>query len=173
MLKILCSPIRDLSGSETVYAILEYAMKREIGGVLPEIKKTPAGKPFFPDMQDVHFSLSHTRTHVLCAISSEPVGVDIESERQISEKTIRFFSTPEELSFFDPLDLWVLKESYIKLVGGRLILVKSISFSYENCSILTPDKVALSQLYRIENCRAAVSSYRNPPPDSVEFVPNS
>jgi len=170
MLKIYCSPVRADNGSATVYSLLEYAYIKEYGGKMPDIEKTPNGKPFFPARQDVHFSLSHASTHVLCAISDNDVGVDIEAQRHISERAVRFFSAPEELLLFEPLDLWVLKESYIKLIGGTLMLVKSIRFQYENGRIITADKVAFSQLYNIANCRAAVSTYCGFFPDSVELV---
>ena len=170
MLKLLCAPILEQSGSATVHSLLEFAYRKEYGDALPDIKKTSAGKPFFPDRPDVHFSLSHAHTHVLCGISSEPIGVDIESPRKISEKAISFFSYPEELDFFDPLDLWVLKESYIKLIGGRLMLVKSIRFSYENGAIVTTDRLAFSRLYHVDGCRAAASTYGDHLPDSIELI---
>ena len=71
----------DISGSEAVYSLLGHMFKTIYGGDLPAIEKTPNGKPFFPARQDVHFSLSHSRTHVMCALSNKPVGVDIESPR--------------------------------------------------------------------------------------------
>ena len=170
MLKVYCSPLRGLSGSAAVYSLLGHAFQAEYGCVAPEIKKTPLGKPFFPDKPDVHFSLSHAKTHVLCAISDKPVGADIESPRHISERAIQYFSTPEERSLFDPLDLWVLKESYIKLIGSNLALVKKIHFSFENGQIITPGKLAISRLYHIESCSAAISAYDDHLPDSIELI---
>ena len=139
-------------------------------GDLPEINKTPNGKPYFRDRRDIHFSLSHSRTHVLCALSSNPVGVDIESPRQLSERVIRFFCSPGELIMFDPLDLWVLKESYIKLVGGTMAMLKELHFSREGDTILAPDHAVKSGLYNVEGCRAAICSIGKPPPASIEPV---
>ena len=170
MLKIYCAPLGDLSGSNAAYALLDRAYREEYGGALPEIKKTPNGKPYFPERPDEFFSLSHAKTHVLCALSSNPVGADIESPRSISERAIRYFCTQEELSFFDPLDLWVLKESYIKLIGGRLAMVKDIRFSRDNGGIITPDGLSLSKLYRIGICHAAISAYGSDLPESIELL---
>ena len=162
------------NGSETVYKLLEHAFRTEYGAALPEIKKTPNGKPFFPLRPDVHFSLSHSKTHVLCALSREPVGVDIESPRRISERAVRYFCSPEELRLFDPLDLWVLKESYIKLAGLTLPAVKTLRFSRQgNDRIVAPDETAASKLYRIGDCRAAVSTFGGSPPESVALFNGS
>jgi 4'-phosphopantetheinyl transferase len=53
------------------------------GAALPAVKKHRTGKPYFPDRPDIFFSLSHTSTHVLCAVASTPVGVDIEAIRPV------------------------------------------------------------------------------------------
>ena len=170
MTRMYATALMGRDGSATVYELLEYAYVKEYGSVMPEIKKTPAGKPYFPNRPDVHFSLSHSRTHVLCAISEQPIGVDIESERHVTERAVRFFASPEELAHFDPLDLWVLKESYIKLVGGKLLMVKTIHFSKENDIIVPPDKRAIAKLYHIGNNPAAASSYSDHLPSSIELT---
>jgi len=185
---IYCAPLSGSDGSLAVYSLLRYAFNIEYGGEFPEIKKTPNGKPYFPARRDIHFSLSHSRTHVLCALSGEPAGADIESPRLISERAIKFFCSPAELALFDPLDIWVLKESYIKLIGGTLAMIKKPQFSRCGDSIIAPDigelggfegKIfpdigehsrVISRLYRIEDCRAAVCSLVEKPPDSVELV---
>jgi len=165
-MKVYCAPRGGENGSAAVYSLLEYAFRTEYGGAaLPEIKKTPNGKPYFPDKRDIYFSLSHSRTHVLCVLSCNPVGADIESPRLISERVMRFFCSPGELALFDPLDLWVLKESYIKLIGGTLPMIKTLRFSREGDEIVAPDKDAISRLYSINGCRAAVCSLSEPPPD--------
>jgi len=168
--RLFCTSRGERGGSEVVYELLEYAYKLDHGSALPAIKKTPNGKPYFPDRLDVHFSLSHCRTHVLCALSEHPVGVDIESPRQISQRALKFFSTEEELALFDPLDLWVLKESYIKLYGGILVNVRTIRFSRTGKHIIAPDDSAVSMLYRIGDCHAAVSCMGEILLDCVEML---
>ena len=167
MLKLFCAPLDGKNGSAAAYSLLEEMFRALHGCGLPEIKKTPNGKPFFPERPDVFFSLSHSATHVLCAISSEPVGVDIESPRQISERATRYFRSPSEALLFEPLDLWVLKESYIKLVGGTLSMVKSLRFSRENDRIITPDRFAVSRLYSVSGCTAAATTSGNYLPDDI------
>ena len=122
-----------------MYALLAFGFRREFGCDMPEIKKTPVGKPYFPTMPDIHFSLSHSQTHVLCGLSDRPIGVDIESPRVLRRRVIEFFTLPEEALLFAPLELWVLKESYIKLIGGSLPLVKTIRFTRHGEQIIAPD----------------------------------
>ena len=170
MVKLFCAPVNDSGGSLTVYALLEYAFRREFGCNTPEIKKTPVGKPYFPDRSDIHFSLSHSRTHVLCGLADRPIGVDIESPRVLRDRVIEFFSSPEESKLFSPLELWVLKESYIKLIGGSLPLVKTIRFSRNIEYIVAPEKTVAAKLYSIEHCTAAVCVDNDSCPDSFELI---
>jgi len=171
---IYCMPRHGRDGSEAVYSLLGYVFTAKgYGEILPEIKKTPNGKPYFPERPDIHFSLSHTKTHVLCALSYNPVGVDIESPRRISDRAVRYFCTPDELAGFDPLDLWVIKESYIKLLGVTLTAVKDLRFSREGNAIIASDTAATVKLYRFGDsegdCRAAVSTFGGVPPEVVSF----
>lgn len=73
-----------------------------------------------------HFSLSHCREAVCCAISDRPVGIDIESvSRKVSDSLIRYSMTCEEaegiaLSIDKDrafLRLWTQKEAVAKLLG--------------------------------------------------------
>ena len=169
-MKLFCAPLTGRNGSETAHALLSYAYRKEFGKTVPEIARTPNGKPYFPKNTDVHFSLSHTGTHVLCALACSPVGADIESPRHISERVMRFFCSPEELALFDPLDLWVLKESYVKLLGETVALIRKTRFSMDNGRIIAPDESVISRLYRIGNCHAAVSGKGAEPPDSIELI---
>lgn len=130
-MRIFCASRDGRSGAEAAYALLGSAFRTLYEGAVPEIKKTANGKPFFPDRPEIHFSLSHSRTHVLCAVSPAPVGVDIESPRDISARAVNYFSSPYEQELFEPLDLWVLKESFIKLIGGTLALMKTLRFSQD------------------------------------------
>ena len=167
---IYCASRGEFSGSEAVYALLGHAFQTVYGGALPDVRKTPRGKPFFPERSDIHFSLSHARTHVLCALSGNPVGCDLESPRVISQRALKFFCSADELSMFDPLDLWVLKESYVKLFGWTVASMRELRLSREGDRIVGPDETVLLRLYRVAGCRAAVCSIGQIPPDSIELV---
>ena len=169
-MKVFCTPRCGQNGSAAVYALLENTFRAEYGECLPEIKKTSNGKPFFPERPELYFSLSHAKTHVACALSDFPVGVDIESPRVISDRAIRYFCSDLELSLFYPLDLWVLKESYVKLIGGTLPQIKNLRFSRANSDIITPEKNVISRLYSVDGCSAAVSTLGGAPPASIELI---
>ena len=76
---------------------------------LPPIRLTSLGKPYFPDFPEVHFNLSHTTGAVLVALSGEPVGVDIEHIRPVSERAMRRLAdVTTERAFFQS---WVRREA--------------------------------------------------------------
>jgi len=88
----------------------QYGWKR-----LPAITYGGQGKPFFPDYPEVHFNLSHTTGAVLVGLSDQPVGVDIEKLRPVSQRAMRRIadvSTEEE--FFR---CWVRREARTKRSG--------------------------------------------------------
>ncbi len=49
------------------------------------------GKPFFIYNPYIHFNISHTGNYVVCAISDEPVGIDIELIKPIEHKIAECF----------------------------------------------------------------------------------
>lgn len=68
-----------------------------------------SGQPYFPDFPEVHFNLSHTTGAVLVALSGEPVGVDIEHIRPVSERAMRRLAdVTTERAFFQS---WVRREA--------------------------------------------------------------
>lgn len=98
------------------------------GEPLPEIRITPEGKPYFPN-SPLHFSITHTRRHVFCALSERPIGIDAEeADRDISLKLAEKILSPGEYARFqsapDPrqalLTFWVLKEADSKRTGHGL-----------------------------------------------------
>ena len=173
-MKIYCAPRGETDGRTAAYALLQDAFSRNYTGKLPIIEKTPNGKPFFPERPDVHFSISHSMTHVLCALSNHPVGADIEYPRHISNRAIAYFASPAELSIFKPLELWVLKESYVKLLGKTLPTVREIKFGKQGADPCLlgqeTDPRLLFRLYNMNGCPAAVATLGVNPPDKIEFV---
>lgn len=83
-----------------------------------------------PKVEGLEFSLSHSGNLVLCAVSEEPVGCDIERLREAPKGVAeRYFSDAEQayLSRFsaDEYDrkffrIWTMKESYVKMTGEAL-----------------------------------------------------
>ncbi|MBR6951576.1 MAG: hypothetical protein IKH56_07575 [Oscillospiraceae bacterium] len=116
-MEIFARPRGDLSPHEAVRALLADAVTWYAGISLPAVAKTERGKPFFPDHPDLCFSLSHSGALVLCAVGRRPCGADVQEPRILSERLLRRCFDPRELAAADPLALWCLKESFIKLNG--------------------------------------------------------
>lgn len=93
--------------------------------MLPEIKREPAGKPYFPDHPAIQFNYSHCKDEILCGLSSLPVGVDVEGSRPLKERLIKRICHPAEADYLKQvkdkeegfLSLWVAKEAYVKFLG--------------------------------------------------------
>ena len=98
------------------------------GGPLPEIRRTKMGKPYFVG-ENLHFSISHTKTTVFCAISDHPIGIDAEElSRDIPLALAEKILSAGELAQFHAakckqealLTFWVLKEADAKCTGEGL-----------------------------------------------------
>lgn len=83
------------------------------------------GKPYFPELPNVNFSLSHSGNMAICVFSEKSVGIDCEHiSRKVDTKTLnRFFDAESILNYSGKeLDLWVVKESLAKLSGKGLLI---------------------------------------------------
>lgn len=116
------------TGHEAGRLLLAKLYRQLTGQELPAIAITDRGKPYFPD-SSVHFSISHTKRHVFCALSDRPIGIDAEElDRQISLRLADKILSPEEREQLDRaefpeialLTFWVLKEAQAKCTGQGL-----------------------------------------------------
>ena len=84
------------------------------------------GKPYLFRKRDVHFNLSHSGNTVLCAISGQEIGCDIEQTGRLTIKIARRCFHTEELTCCNAEDMgglttiWTLKESFAKCIGSGL-----------------------------------------------------
>lgn len=85
-------------------------------------------KPYIKENNSVFFNISHTNGCVICAISNNEIGVDIEKIRPINLNISKKICTPSEQKLFDKssnkanflLKIWTKKESYIKMKSGNI-----------------------------------------------------
>ncbi len=92
------------------------------------------GKPYLPG-NPLYFSLSHSGDYVICAVSEEEIGADIEKNEPVSEGIAGKILTESETSEWESLpksddaaqlrtdwliQKWTEKESIAKLLGGGL-----------------------------------------------------
>lgn len=142
------------TGHEVGRQLLRQLYREETGEELPEIRIAPRGKPYFED-SPLHFSISHTKEHAFCVLSSCPVGIDAEEKgRQINLRlTEKILSEPERVRFEAAADqrdtllrLWVLKEAAGKLTGEGIN-------GYPNHTDFDPCD---SRIQEIDGCYVAV-----------------
>lgn len=90
-----------------------------------------SGKPRLvaPSESPIEFNLSHSAGTALCAIGKQPVGVDLEQMRGLSDlgglarrwfteaEQQRINSTPSEHQLTEFFGIWTKKEAVLKLVG--------------------------------------------------------
>ena len=130
-------------------------MFRELCGEdCPEIRIAERGKPYFADSQ-WHFSISHTKHHVFCALSQSNVGLDAEeTDRQVNLRLAEKILSETEMARFEGasdksaalLKLWVLKEASVKLTGEGLR-------GYPNYTDFSPDDPRVKEM---DGCYVAV-----------------
>ena len=91
---------------------LETALRRELGlETVPPIARGARGKPWFPDLPDLHFNLSHSHGAAVCALHHLPVGVDVEKVRSAPK---RLAAGLGDEAFFR---LWTAREAAVKRAG--------------------------------------------------------
>jgi 4'-phosphopantetheinyl transferase len=117
--------VRPLRGGEDSHALLRCAAARYTGAAGDfTLARGTWGKPCFPLLPDVCFSISHSGDFWMCAFSPRPVGLDVQFHvPRNQEKLSRRFFHPEEDAFlrrggYDRFyDVWAAKESYLKYTG--------------------------------------------------------
>ncbi|MCL2372784.1 MAG: 4'-phosphopantetheinyl transferase superfamily protein [Defluviitaleaceae bacterium] len=132
-----------------------------------QLLKDESGKPYLKGLP-VHFNISHSGDYVVCAVSEQPVGIDIErikevdfklAERYFCKSEYRDLFAREEIRRLDYFfSLWTLKESYLKWLGtGMSVPLDSIAF-----------KIG-SEISMIDTCRSARPFFKQFPIDGYKL----
>ena len=96
-----------------------------------------------PQMQGLHFNLSHSKDIVICAVSDKNVGCDVEAIATVKEGIAERFFTENENNYLKSFKaeekmseffrLWTIKESYMKLTGeGMSLLLQGFDVNMSN-----------------------------------------
>ena len=122
-MELAMEELNGRTGHEAGRQLLEKLYRRVTGQMMPAIAVTEMGKPYFVE-GGWHFSISHTDSHVFCALSRGNIGLDAEPMgRPVSPKLAdRYLSDGEKGRLGDEpqdalLRLWVLKEAEAKRTG--------------------------------------------------------
>lgn len=97
------------------YWLLKRALREQFGWEkLPDMERTPSGKPYFPAWPEVHFNISHTDDAVFVGIADREIGVDVEKIRPVNERMLQRFGCTADSEFFH---VWVRREARAKRLG--------------------------------------------------------
>lgn len=120
--------LRRILGEALAVEALEQHRELPLGSY--RIARGEKGKPFIVDRGNVFFNISHSGDYVVCAVSDEEIGVDIEKRSKARmEVAGRFFHKQEvrELEMTPDsernglfYDYWSIKESFLKYIGTGL-----------------------------------------------------
>ena len=109
---VICGEGRERAAAR---ALLALSLRWELGiAPLPRMERAPGGKPFFPDLPQVRFSLSHSHGAAVCAVHDREVGVDVELLRPAPR---RLGAGMTDEAFFR---LWTAREATAKREGRGL-----------------------------------------------------
>lgn len=129
------------------------------------IIKNKYGKPYIKDL-NLFFNISHSKDFVICAISNNEIGIDIEQIRETKESIINQFVTIKEKQYINEFknkynkrafEIFTLKESYFKCLGINLNHIKDIEFEINN-NIIKCNKhnFEFKLIYEIDNYIIAI-----------------
>lgn len=113
---------------------------REILGYEPDLAYTAEGKPYLPNREHSHISISHTLGVVMVALSNEPIGIDVELLSHRLEGVRRILS-PSDLAYIEqkPTEMqhlfyaltWTAAEALFKLVDDSK-LISDFHYDWES-----------------------------------------
>ena len=108
------------------YQLLKQALRDEYGITEnPIFEYNEHGKPSIAGHPEIHFNLSHCKEAAVCAVSDQPVGVDVESIREYKDGLVQYSMNDEEIRQIESSEhpdrafirLWTMKEATLKLIG--------------------------------------------------------
>ncbi len=115
------------------------------------------GKPYLAGQPEVQFNLSHSGRWCVCAVSTVPVGVDVEQARPMDLAwTHKFLSaeeredlraTEDSVRLWRFYELWTRKECYAKALGrGLTPELLAVSVTEGEAEALIPYRIRSSRL---------------------------
>lgn len=108
------------------YQLLKQGL-REVYGIEenPIFEYNEHGKPSIAGHPEIFFNLSHCKEAAICAISDQPIGVDVESVRSFNDSLVRYTMNDDEIQQIESsedravafIQFWTKKEAALKLMG--------------------------------------------------------
>ncbi len=141
------------------YLLLKKALHEEFGITAnPVFEYGEHGKPIFVGHPEIHFNLSHCREAVACAVSTRPIGIDVESVSRYNDGVARYTMNDRELQLIANaqrpdvafIRLWTMKEARLKLTGeGITDDLKTALDDSERWKFTTVEQLAHNYIYTV------------------------
>ncbi len=119
----------DRKLSTMAYLLLQEILREDYGVTdQSEWIYNECDKPSLANHPEINFNISHCPSGVVCVVSGNPIGVDIESTANYDSEVATHIANDEELQKINSSEipeleftkLWTKKESYIKLQGKSI-----------------------------------------------------
>jgi 4'-phosphopantetheinyl transferase len=123
----------DAKRSICAEVLVKYLLQCHSNGACPAeigFKSNQYGKLYFDGISDYYFNISHSGKWVVCAWSRREIGVDVEKIKDIDIDVAKHYFTKAEYHHLISkeavsrknylIELWTLKESYVKYKGKGL-----------------------------------------------------
>jgi 4'-phosphopantetheinyl transferase len=147
------------------YLLLKKGLREEYGITgNPLFEYGEHGKPFIVGHPEIHFSLSHCREAVACAVSDRPIGVDVESVQRKWESLAQYCMNDDELRQIEQAErpdvafirLWTMKEARLKLTGEGITNDMKTALDGGSWQFTTVERLDRNYIYTV--CEEKASS---------------
>ncbi len=133
---------------------VKQGLKKHFGLIDAQIKYTANGKPYV-EAPGVYFSISHSKDIIAVAFSKNPIGIDVEHVKNISQLVKDRVCVGCEKKFVKKngvegfMVVWTLKEALIKSNGMRLSDISKIRLCFgENITAKGFDNAELKYMIK-------------------------
>ena len=137
-----------------------------------------------PEISGLNFNISHSKNFVICSVSENPVGCDIEKIRSIKSGFEKRFFTQNEVCYLDKFSgeeklkqffrLWTMKESYMKFTGeGMKLALNRFEFIIEDSVKVFRDGILIPcfiKEYEFLDYCISICAQKNDFAPNLEFV---
>ena len=133
--------------TKLAYLLLNYIYYKKYNSFLNInfISKDKNNKPIFLK-NNLYFNISHSKNYVACSLSTTNIGIDLEEDRVIKDKTLNKITHFNDKNI-SSIKIWNIKEAYSKYLGIGL----KLNFSKISIEEIKTNVNLNSSIYNIEN----------------------
>ena len=137
-----------------------------------------------PQIDGFHFNMSHSGDYIICAVSENSVGCDVEKVSDLPQNIAERYFTSKEVAYLNQLGdaekvnefyrIWTMKESYLKMTG------EGLQFGMNRCAFRIGTVVEVYQddekqdchmkEYRLNGYKVTVCAKEDIFNENIEFI---